>query len=77
MTGSVRPNPDFEDANQIAHNRTVNCMFPALAVWCFPFRDMLVALSGDREDFVVTRTIYRIPLVYFSDTACRGRSSTQ
>jgi hypothetical protein len=40
-------------------------MFPALAVKCFPCRDMLVALGGDREDFVVTKLIYRIPLVYF------------
>jgi hypothetical protein len=57
-------------------------MFPALAVWCFPYRDMLLALGGDREDFVVTKLINRIPLVYFASLLlvtlpCRGRSSTQ
>jgi hypothetical protein len=57
-------------------------MIPALAVWCFPYRDMLLALGGDREDFVVTKLINRIPLVYFASLLlvtlpCRGRSSTQ
>jgi hypothetical protein len=56
-------------------------MFPALAVWCFRNRDMLVALGGDGEDFVVTKLFCRNPLIYFvslvGNTARRGRSSTQ
>jgi hypothetical protein len=33
---AVGPTPDGEDANRIALNRTINCMFPAQAVSCFP-----------------------------------------
>jgi Domain of unknown function (DUF4440) len=62
---TVGSTPDVERANRIAPNRTINCMFPALAVWCFPYPVMLVALGGDGEDIVVTRLIYRIPLVFF------------
>jgi hypothetical protein len=65
MPRRIPAKSDIEGANRSAPKRTIICMIPALAVWCFPYRAMLVALGGDGEEIVVTKIIHRIPLVYF------------